>query len=47
MAALPGEALTKRLSILRHDNHLPARLMARDLATFSHHSRYEKPPFPT
>lgn len=30
----PGDVLARRLSILRQDNHLPARLTVRDLVTF-------------
>lgn len=37
----PGAVLARRLSILRQDNHLPARLTVRDLITFGRypHSR--------
>jgi iron complex transport system ATP-binding protein len=34
VARTPGAVLAKRLSILRQDNHLPARLTVRDLVAF-------------
>jgi iron complex transport system ATP-binding protein len=34
VARTPGEVLARRLSILRQDNHVPARLTVRDLVTF-------------
>lgn len=34
VATTPGDVLARRLSILRQDNHLPARLTVRDLVTF-------------
>lgn len=34
VAATPGDVLARRLSMLRQDNHLAARLTVRDLVTF-------------
>src|SRR5690606_15980298 len=34
VAATPGNVLARRLSMLRQDNHLAARLTVRDLVTF-------------